>query len=288
MSTETRTTPDLGAKADAFRALHRREGIFLMPNAWDEGSARMLASAGFAAIGTTSAGIAYSLGVPDYANRVSRERMMERVAAIAAAVDVPVNGDLEAGYGDAPEAVARTVELSVEAGLAGCNIEDWSGDAARGLYDRELAADRIRAAREAADASGVAYTLTGRSDCFLAGHPDPLAESIARVNLYREAGADCLFVPGLRDAESIARLVREVDAPVNHVMGLSAAALSVAELGRLGVRRISIGGSLQRATLGLVRRAAEEMRDRGTFGYASEQIADEELRRFFDAWGDRR
>lgn len=280
--------PDLNAKARAFRELHRRDRVFLMPNAWDQGSARLLASAGFDAIATTSAGIAYSLGVPDYRNRVSRERMMERVAEIAAAVDIPVSGDLEAGYGDTPDEVARTIALSVEAGLAGCNIEDHSGDADAPLYEPALAAERIRAAREAADASGIDYTLTGRSDCYLVGHPDPFAESVRRANLYCEAGADCLFVPGVKSAEDIARLVREVHGPINVVMGLAGAALSVAELGRLGVRRISIGGSLQRATFGLVRRAAEEMRAAGTFGYASQQIPDAELSDFFERWDDRR
>lgn len=288
MSTAPRKHPDLAAKARLFHQLHRRDGIFLMPNAWDQGSARMLASAGFDAIATTSAGIAYSLGVPDYRMRVSRECMMERVAAIAASVDVPVSGDLEGGYGDLPEEVARTIELSIDAGLAGCNIEDYTGDPAKPLYDSVLAAERIRAARDAADRSAIAYTLTGRSDCYLVGHPDPFAESVKRVNLFREAGADCLFVPGMKDAESIGRLVREVDGPITVVMGLAGVALSVAELGRLGVRRISIGGSLQRATLGLVRRAAEEMREQGTFGYAAQQIPDAELMTFFDQWDDRR
>ena len=288
MSAASRHGPDLAAKARAFRELHRRDGIFLMPNAWDQGSARILANAGFEALATTSAGIAYSLGVPDYFDRVSRDCMMERVAAIAAAVDVPVNGDLEGGYGEAPEEVARTITLSAEAGLAGGNIEDHTGDEREPLYDIELAAERIHAAREAADATGIDYTLTARSDCFLVKHPDPFAESVRRVNRYREAGADCLFVPGVSDAESIGRLAREVHGPINVVMGLSGAVLSVAELGALGVRRVSIGGSLQRATMGLVRRAAEEMHEKGTFRYADEQIPDGELMAFFARWDDRR
>jgi 2-methylisocitrate lyase-like PEP mutase family enzyme len=212
--------------------------------------------------------------------------MLNRVGEIAAAVGLPVTADLEAGYGDSPEEVAKTIRLSAEAGVVGGSIEDYPGEPAPSLYDTELAVERIKAAREAADGTGLAYTLTARAECYLVGHPDPFAESVARANRYREAGADCLFVPGVKDAETIAALVREIHGPFNVVMGLAGAALSVAELTRLGVRRISIGGSLARATLGLVRRAAEEMAVHGTFTYAEQQIPDAELCEFFARWDD--
>lgn len=269
------------AKADAFHRLHLGDEIFLMPNAWDPGSARILADAGFAALATTSAGIAFSLGLPDYAGRVSRERMLECTGAIAAAVDLPVSADLESGYGESPEDVADTITGAVKAGLVGCNIEDYSGDSVPFLFDTERAAERIAAAREAADASGMRFTLTARCDSFLNPVEDPFKQAVERCNRYRAAGADCLFVPGPTDPETIGALVGEIDGPLNVVMGLSGAPLSVSDLAGLGVRRISVGGSLARAALGLVRRAAEEMSRQGTFDYAGGQIPDAELCRFF-------
>lgn len=274
---------DTATKAEKFRALHAADGVFLMPNAWDPGSARMLADTGFDALATTSAGIAFSLGLPDYEGAVSREKMIECAGAIAAAVDCPVSADLESGYGPDPADVARTIELAAKAGLAGCNIEDYSGDSGAPLFDRDRAIERIAAARQAADATGIAFCLTARSDSFLNRVEDPLKEAIERCNHYREAGADCLFVPGPTDADTIATLVKEIDGPVNVVMGLGKGTLSVNALGSLGVRRISIGGSLARTVLGLVREAAKEMFHQGTFGYAENQIPDAELCRFFAA-----
>jgi 2-methylisocitrate lyase-like PEP mutase family enzyme len=270
-------TDDLLAKTTRFRELHEHEGLFLMPNAWDAGTARILAAAGFAALGTTSAGVNHSNGRTDYDYSVSRADMLADCGRIAAAVDLPVSGDLENGYGDSPEEVAETITESIRCGLAGGSIEDHSADPAQPLYELELAVARIRAAREAADASGLPYTLTARAETYLVDHPDPFGEAVRRVNLYREAGADCLFVPGVKDAETIGTLVREVDGPVNVVMGLVGAPLSLDQLAELGVKRISIGGSLARAAFAVVRRAAEEMRDHGTFGYAAEQMSDDEL-----------
>jgi 2-methylisocitrate lyase-like PEP mutase family enzyme len=270
-------TDDLLAKTTRFRELHEREGLFLMPNAWDAGTARILAAAGFAALGTTSAGVNHSNGRTDYDYSVSRADMLADCGRIAAAVDLPVSGDLENGYGDSPEEVAETITESIRCGLAGGSIEDHSADPAQPLYELELAVARIRAAREAADASGLPYTLTARAETYLVGHPDAFGEAVRRVNRYREAGADCLFVPGVKDAETIGTLVREVDGPVNVVMGLVGAPLSLDQLAELGVKRISIGGSLARAAFAVVRRAAEEMRDHGTFGYAAEQMSDDEL-----------
>lgn len=254
-----------------------------MPNAWNAGSARLLADAGFAAIATTSAGIAYALGLPDAAGRVGRERMMQEIRGIADSVDLPVNADLENGYGAAPEAVADTIRQAIAAGAAGGNIEDYTGDERAPLYETGLAVERVRAACAAARSDGSGFVVTGRTDCYLVGHPDPFGESVRRANLYREAGADCLYAPGVRDAATIGALVREIAGPLNVVMGLAGAPIGVAELQALGVRRISIGGSLARATFGLVRRAAQEMRESGTFGYAAGQIPDAELGAFFAA-----
>jgi len=275
-------------RGQRFRALHGQDHTFLMPNAWDPGSARMLAAGGFAALATTSAGIAYSQGVPDQAGRISRSQMLDAVARIAASVDLPVSADLESGYGETAEEVAETIRLAIQAGVVGCNIEDVSGDPQVPLFDKARAAARIAAARELADASGMAFTLTARTDCYLAGVADPFAEAVARCNLYRESGADCLFVPGIKDRETIGALVREINGPMTVVMGLSGAPLSVADLRSLGVRRVSIGGSLARATFGLIRRAAEEMQTSGTFSYALQQIPDADMGRFFASFEDRK
>ena len=273
--------PSQAEKAAAFRALHAKPEAFLMPNAWDAGSAKILAGAGFEALGTTSVGIAALFGRPDYQWAVSRAEMLEACAAIAAAVPLPISGDLEAGYGDAPEACAETIRLSAEAGLVAGSIEDHTSDPDMPLYDLPLAVERVRAAVEAAEATGMDYTLTARAECYLVGHDDPMAESIRRLNAYHEAGAHCLYAPGQRTAEEIGTLVREVAGPVNVVMGLAGSALTVAELQDLGVRRISIGGSLARACLGLIRRAAEEMAGKGSFSFADGQIANGELIKLF-------
>jgi 2-methylisocitrate lyase-like PEP mutase family enzyme len=269
------------ARARAFKALHDGPGLFLMPNAWNAGSARILAAAGFPALGTTSAGIAFSLGRPDYEGRLSRAESIEELDRIVAAVDLPVSADLESGYGTEPEDVVETIRQAIAAGAAGGSIEDYSGDPEAPLFEPARAAERIRAAREAADASGIAFTLTGRAECYLTGHPDPFAESVRRANLYREAGADCLYVPGVRDLETIAGLVREIDGPLNVLVGLAGAPFGLPQLRDLGVRRVSIGGSLARATFATVRRAAEEMSRDGTFGFTQDAVPDAELSAFF-------
>lgn len=268
-------------RGEQFGRLHQEPDAFLMPNAWDAGSACILAASGFQCLATTSAGIAFSLGQPDVEGRVSRAQMMERIHQIASAVTLPISADLEAGFGSAPEEVAETILLAIQAGAVGGNIEDLSGDPHNPLFDLELAADRIRAAREAANRSGITFTLTARTDCYLANLPSPFAEAVRRANCFREMGADCLFVPGIRDAETIAALVREIDGPLNVVMGLTGGAFTVSQLNNLGVKRISIGGSLARSALGLVRRAAQEMREHGSFNFAEQQIPDVELCNFF-------
>lgn len=268
-------------KGDRFRELHLGPDIFVMPNAWDAGSARMLAATGFSAIASTSAGIAFSHGLPDYEGRISRNRMMECLHDIAASVSVPVSADLEAGYGTAPEEVAETIRLAIQAGVVGGNIEDYSGNADVPLFDAQLAADRIRAAREMADLAKAPFTLTARTDCYLANREEPFSEAVRRANLYREAGADCLFVPGVTDIKTIRALVQEINGPLTVVMGLAGAPIHVADLQTIGVRRISIGGSLSRSVFALIRRAAQEMRECGSFTFSEEQIPDGELCRFF-------
>ncbi|MFT5657902.1 MAG: 2-methylisocitrate lyase-like PEP mutase family enzyme [Gammaproteobacteria bacterium] len=268
-------------KGKAFKELHQVEQIFVMPNAWNVGSARMLAAEGFVAIGTTSAGIAFGLGLPDYEGALSRDDALDEASRIAKAINVPVSVDAENGYGRAPEIVAETIRLVAASGAVGASIEDYAATNNHALYDLDLAVQRIRAARIAADALEFPFTLTARAECHLIGHPDPFAESVRRANAYREAGADCLFVPGVKDEKTIAALVQQIDGPINVVMGLSGNPLSVAQLADLGVRRVSIGGSLARASFGLIRRAAQEIQQQGTFGYAEQQIPDGELNVFF-------
>ena len=268
-------------KGSAFKALHETGDIFVMPNAWNAGSACLLEAAGFSAIGTTSAGIAFNLGLPDYVGELTRDTALEETSRICNAIDIPVSADAENGYGHEPEQVAETIRKVAETGAVGANIEDYSASYGEGLYDFDLSVKRIKAARAAADALDFEFTLTARAECYLIDHPRPFKESVSRANAYREAGADCLFVPGIKDAETIAMLVREIDGPINVVMGLSGKPMSVKQLADLGVSRVSIGGSLARAALGLIRRSAEEIQQHGTFNYAQHQISDSELCEFF-------
>ncbi|MEU6353665.1 isocitrate lyase/phosphoenolpyruvate mutase family protein [Streptomyces sp. NPDC047072] len=280
MDTESR------ARAQRFADLHR-EGCFLLPNAWDVGSARILAAAGFPAVATTSAGVAFSLGRPDHdwfaeqpsEDRVDRATMLGRVREIAAGIDVPLSADLEDGWGEAPETVAETISLALAAGAAGGNIEDFTGDRARPLYDEKLAVDRVRAARETLSAAGEPFVLVGRTDVLLVG--GPLDEAVRRANAYLEAGADCAFVPGAADAETIGTLVREIDGPLNVVMGLTGNALSLDDLRELGVRRVTVGGSIARAMYRHLLSAARELADLGTFSYAADQLSQNELNGIF-------
>ncbi|WP_246047814.1 isocitrate lyase/PEP mutase family protein [Leptospira ilyithenensis] len=257
-----------------------------MPNAWDAGSARMLAGCGFSAIGTTSAGIAFAAGLPDY-QVLDRETMLARVKAIVDAVDIPVSADLEAGYGIQPSEVAETIRQAIAIGVVGCNLEDLSGDKSSPLLDAELASERIYAARKEADANNLPFTLTARTDAFLTNHPNAFDEAVRRANMYYKAGADCLFVPGVGDAETIGKLVNSIQGPINVVMGLTQGKLTVDHLKSLGVRRISIGGSLARACFGLIRRAALEIKETGSFTFADNQYPHNELCEFFEAWETR-
>jgi 2-methylisocitrate lyase-like PEP mutase family enzyme len=267
-----------------FATLHRNKHGFIMPNAWDAGSALILAASGFPAIGTTSAGIAFSLGKQDYAVSdsrlaVSRDEMFRRMAEIASAVDIPVNGDLEAGYGDEPDAVAATVRAAIEAGLAGGNIEDKK-PFEPALYDEALAIERIRAARNTIDAMQSDFVLTARCDA-IQWSEGGVAAAIERANRYREAGADCLFTPGASDMKTIAILAREIDGPLNMVMGLGNTEGNAHEWLAAGVQRISLGGTIARAALGFVHNAAQELREKGAISFAEIQMPHAQLNALF-------
>ncbi|MEW6708073.1 MAG: isocitrate lyase/phosphoenolpyruvate mutase family protein [Pseudomonadota bacterium] len=274
------------APGAAFLELHRAERGFLMPNAWDAGSAVVLAGEGFPAIGTTSAGIAFSLAKPDYEVRhaqlaVSRGEMLDAVRRIAQAVAVPVNADLESGYGDTPDEVGHTVRLAIEAGAAGCNLEDVDRRTGALFHERE-AAQRIAAARAAIGASGLAFVLNARTDSALRHGEEGLRTAIERGNRYLEAGADCVFVPGITEVSQARLLAREIQGPVNLVVGLNESGSSAHALLEAGIRRVSVGGSIARAALGLVRRSARELLERGSVSYAAGQIAQAELNALFE------
>ncbi len=265
-------------KANAFRALHAAAGAFVIPNPWDAGTARMLESLGFQALASTSAGFSFSRGKPD--NSVPREPLLAHLAEIVAATRLPVSADLENGFGDAPEVAAQTILLAAEAGVVGGSIEDTTGRSGDPLYAREFAAERIRAAAEAARSLPFPFTLTARAENYFIGRPD-LADTIGRLQAYQEAGADVLYAPGLTSAEDIAAVVREIDLPLNVIIGFPGIALGVKELADLGVRRISVGGSLARAAFGEFFRAATELRDQGTATYARTAMSGATLNALF-------
>ncbi|HEX6964779.1 MAG TPA: isocitrate lyase/phosphoenolpyruvate mutase family protein [Gemmatimonadaceae bacterium] len=252
-------------RAEIFRQLHHGEHILVLPNAWDVATARVFQAAGFPAVATTSAGIANALGYPD-GERISREEMVAMVERIAHHLDVPLTADMEAGYTDTLQGLEETARLVVTAGAVGLNLEDATGGEESPLYDIELAADRVRAVRDAAAAAGVPLVINARTDVFLGQVGEPstrLAHAIKRANAYRAAGADCLFVPGVRDAETIRTLASEIDGPINILAGPGAP--SAPELERLGVARVSVGSGPARAALGLVQRIARELAERGTY-----------------------
>jgi 2-methylisocitrate lyase-like PEP mutase family enzyme len=261
--------PDQKDRFERFRALHEGERAFVIPNPWDAGSARLLASLGFEALATTSAGYAFSQGKADSLAGLGRGEILDNAADIVAATSLPVSADLGNGFGAAPETCAETVILACGVGLVGGSIEDATGDPAFPIYELPQAVERVRAAAEAA--RELPFLLTARAENFLWGRPD-LDDTIERLRAFAAAGADVLYAPGLPDLDAIRAVCAAVDKPVNVVMGLREPYFSVAELSEAGVRRISVGGSFARAALGALMRAAQEVRGAGTFTYAAEAL----------------
>lgn len=266
------------AKTSPFRALHEREGAFIIPNPWDRGTARILAKLGFEALATTSAGVAFSLGVPEGA--VSRDQVLEHCRLMVGATDLPVSADLEKGFGDSAESAAETIRAAAETGLAGGSIEDYTGRRDDPIFAFGLAVERIAAAVEAARGLPGDFVLTARAENFLHGRRD-LDDTIKRLQAFERAGADVLYAPGLGDLATIQTVCEAVTRPVNVVMGLPGATFGVAELAAAGVKRISVGSALSRLAFGAVVRAAREMAESGTFSFASDAIGFAELESYF-------
>jgi 2-methylisocitrate lyase-like PEP mutase family enzyme len=269
--------PSTADKRRDFHHLHQA-GCFVIPNPWDIGSARLLQGLGFKALATTSSGFAWSQGHPD--NGVTRDMALAHLHAIVAATDVPVNADFERGFASDAAGVAQSVRLAVETGVAGLSIEDSTGDAARPLYAIDEACERMRAARGAIDNAGGDVLLVGRAECFLVGRPD-LDETIARLKAYAQAGADCLYAPGIRTREQIAAVVAAVaPKPVNLLVG-AANAMTMQEIAAFGVRRVSVGGALARAAWGGFMRAAKLLAEQGRFDGLADAASGQELDAFF-------
>jgi 2-methylisocitrate lyase-like PEP mutase family enzyme len=266
-------------KIATFRALHARPGAFVMPNPWDVGTARLLATLGFEALATTSAGFAFSRGKRD--NAVGRDEVLRHAAEIVAATDLPVNADLENCFGDDPDTVAETMRLAAATGIAGASIEDATGRADEPIHPRGLAVERVRAAVETVRALPVPFIVTARAENLIAGRPD-LGDTIARLQAYQEAGADVLFAPGLATADDIAAVACSVDRPLNVLMGRPGFGLDVAALAALGVKRISVGSGLSRVALSAFLRAAREIRERGTFDFGADAIGYADINAMFD------
>jgi 2-methylisocitrate lyase-like PEP mutase family enzyme len=271
--------PSTADKRRTFHQLHE-SGCFVIPNPWDVGSAQFLQGMGFKALASTSAGLAWSLGQPD--NGLSREQVLAHLHQIVAATDVPVNADFENGFGTSAAGVAESVDLAVRAGVAGLSIEDATGDAAHPLFSIDEAVERLRAARRAIDRAGGDTLLVGRAECFLVGRPD-LDETLARLRAYAQAGADCLYAPGLRSREQIAAAVAAVaPKPLNLLVGWPSD-LTLADIAALGVRRVSIGGALARAAWGGFVRAARLLAGEGRFDGFTDAQPGGELNAFFTA-----
>ena len=273
----TSPRPSIADKRRTFRQLHQ-SGCFAIPNPWDIGSARMLQGMGFAALASTSSGFAWSQGYPD--NGITRDMALAHLAELVAATDVPVNADFESGFGADADAVAQSVGLAVETGVAGLSIEDSTGDAARPLFSIDESVARLRAARGAIDRAGGDTLLVGRAECFLVGRPD-LAETVRRLQAYANAGADVLYAPGIRTAEQISAVVAAVaPKPVNLLVG-SVGELTMADIAALGVRRVSVGGGLARAAWGGMLRAARLLADQGRFDGFADAASGQALNAFF-------
>ncbi len=266
---------DLGSQ---FRRLHDGETAFIMPNPWDVGTARMLASMGFKALATTSAGMAFALGKPE--GRATKEDVLAHCRMIVSATDLPVSADLEKGFGDSPEETAETIRAAAATGLAGCSIEDHTNRRGDPIFPFELAVERIQAAAEACRGLEEDFVLTVRAENFLWDRPD-LDDTIKRLQAFEHAGADVLYAPGLHDLDSIHAVTSSLTKPVNVIMGMPGVTFGVEELSVIGVKRISIGSALARAALGAVMRAGEEMATRGTFTFAEEAAGFSQLESIF-------
>jgi 2-methylisocitrate lyase-like PEP mutase family enzyme len=265
-------------KARAFRALHERPGAFIIPNPWDVGTARLLASFGFEALATTSLGLANMLGRPD--SRVTRAEVIANCREIAAATDLPVNADLENCFADTPEAAAETIRLAAEAGAVGGSIEDFTGDRAKPIYDFDLAVARVRAAVEVAHALPVPFLLTARAENLIRGRDD-MADTIRRLHAYEAAGADVLYAPGLRNLDEVRHVVSAVTRPFNVVTGWLDPDITAAQLAEAGAKRISVGGALSRLALATVAGAARAMQTDGSFAWMRQVASTRELRAMF-------
>jgi 2-methylisocitrate lyase-like PEP mutase family enzyme len=266
-------------KAAAFRALHARPGAFIIPNPWDAGTARLLASLGFEALATTSLGLANSLGRVDGIGSVSRAEVIENCRVIAAATDLPVNADLENGYAHEPRAAAEVIRLAAEAGVSGGSIEDTTGDRERPIYDLGHAVERVQAAVEVARALPVPFLFTARADGLLFGRD--LDDTIRRLQAFEKAGADVLYAPGVRDLATIRTVVAAVGRPLNVVMSAADPDLTLAQLAEAGVKRISVGGALSRLALASFLQGAREMAERGTFTWVRDTVPSRELKAVF-------
>jgi 2-methylisocitrate lyase-like PEP mutase family enzyme len=264
----------------AFRKLHE-SGCFVIPNPWDTGTAMYLKHLGFQALATTSAGLSFSRGLPDTDWAVPLETTLANIRSIVEATDLPVNADFESGFAHVPEGVAANVLRCVETGVAGLSIEDSTGDKQNPLYELPIALERMKAARGAIDASGSGVMLTGRAECFLVGHPDPLRESLRRIEAYAAAGADVLYAPGARSRDEIRAIVDAVrPKPVNVIMTADTG-LRVADLAEMGVRRISVGSALARTAWGAFIRAAKGIAEEGSFAGFNDAAPYAELNAFF-------
>ena len=260
----------------ALRGLHERPGIFLIPNPWNAGSARILAAMGFEALATTSAGFAFNAGLPDSPAVLTREAVLGNAQEIVQAVDLPVSADMQNGFGDEPQVCAETIRHAAHAGLAGGSIEDSRGEDADPIYEFEHAVERVAAAAEAA--RECRFVLTARTENFLCGRPD-LEDTIRRLKAFADAGADVVYAPGLPSLDAIRAVCSSVAKPVNVLMGLKGATFTVEEIAAAGAKRISVGGSLARAALGAFVRAAREIKEQGTFNYALDAISHAEVTR---------
>src|SRR5712691_4723739 len=268
------------ARATAFRALHERPGTFIIPNPWDAGTARLLASLGFEALATTSLGFANSLGRPDGTGAVNRSEILENCRMIAEATDLPVNADLENCYAHEPRAAAEMIRLAANAGVVGGSIEDATGDPAKPIYDFHFAVERVQAAVEVARSLPIPFMLTARAENLLHGRLD-LDDTIRRLQAFEKVGADVLYAPGLRDLATIHTVVSSVTRPLNVVMSAADPAITAGQLAEAGVRRISVGGALSRLALAAFLKGAREMKDKGGFTWTRDTVPSKELKAIF-------